>query len=171
MREELMSVMREFYHDGIPEGVVSRDVEYAEKLRAATVVKGMRRTGKTFLTYGRMKSLVDDGIPLGRIVHVNFEDERLSGLKVDDLRLIGEVHAISTTRIVPTSPTLANSSRIASMSRTSSFIVPRPPATRPTDRKVARPCSYINSSSIRRIRHISRQWRRSRRTSAHGPPH
>ena len=43
MREELMSVMREFYHDGIPDGVVSRDVEYAEKLRAATVVKGMRR--------------------------------------------------------------------------------------------------------------------------------
>ena len=38
MREELMSVMREFYHDGIPDGVVPRDVEYAEKLRAATVV-------------------------------------------------------------------------------------------------------------------------------------
>ena len=89
----LMSVMREFYHDGIPDGVVSRDVEYAEKLRAATVVKGMRRTGKTFLTYGRMKRLVDDGIPLGRIVHVNFEDERLSGMTMDDLRLIGEVHA------------------------------------------------------------------------------
>ena len=93
MREELMSVMREFYHDGIPDGVVSRDVEYAEKLRAATVVKGMRRTGKTFLTYGRMKRLADDGIPLGRIVHVNFEDERLSGMTMDDLRLIGEVHA------------------------------------------------------------------------------
>ena len=46
MREELMSVMREFYHDGIPDGVVSRDVEYAEKLRAATVVKGMRRTAR-----------------------------------------------------------------------------------------------------------------------------
>ena len=40
-----------------------------------------------------MKRLVDDGIPLGRIVHVNFEDERLSGMTVDDLRLIGEVHA------------------------------------------------------------------------------
>ena len=93
MKEELMSVMREFYHDGVPSGIVSRDVEYAEKLRASTVIKGMRRTGKTFLAYGRMKRLLDDGIPLGRIVHVNFEDERLSGLKVDDLRLIGEIHA------------------------------------------------------------------------------
>ena len=68
MREELMSVMREFYHDGIPDGVVSRDVEYAEKLRAATVVKGMRRTGKTFLTYGRMKRLVDEHRRLSRLV-------------------------------------------------------------------------------------------------------
>ena len=93
MKEELLSVMREFYHDGIPEGVVPRDVEYVEKLRASTVVKGMRRTGKTFVTYERMKHLVADGIPLKRIVHVNFEDERLSKLTVDDLHLIGEVHA------------------------------------------------------------------------------
>ena len=93
MKEELLSVMREFYHDGIPEGVVPRDVEYVEKLRASTVVKGMRRTGKTFVTYERMKRLVADGIPLKRIVHVNFEDERLSKLTVDDLHLIGEVHA------------------------------------------------------------------------------
>ena len=93
MKEELLSVMREFYHDGIPEGVVPRDVEYVEKLRASTVIKGMRRTGKTFVTYERMKRLVADGIPLKRIVHINFEDERLSKLTVDDLHLIGEVHA------------------------------------------------------------------------------
>ena len=93
MKEELMSVMREFYHDGIPEGIVPRDVEYVEKLRASTVVKGMRRTGKTFVTYERMKRLVADGIPLKRIVHINFEDERLSRLTVDDLHLIGEIHA------------------------------------------------------------------------------
>ena len=93
MKEELMSVMREFYHDGIPEGVVPRDVESVEKLRASTVVKGMRRTGKTFVTYERMKRLVADGIPLKRIVHINFEDERLSRLTVDDLHLIGEIHA------------------------------------------------------------------------------
>ena len=93
MKEELTSVMREFYHDGIPEGIVPRDVAYAEKLRASTVVKGMRRTGKTYVTYERMKRLVDGGIPLGRIVHVNFEDERLSRLTLDDLHLIGEIHA------------------------------------------------------------------------------
>ena len=93
MKERLMSVMREFYHDGIPKGVVPRDVEYAEKLRASTVIKGMRRTGKTFVTYERMNRLVSEGVPLGRIVHVNFDDERLSHLTCDDLHLIGELHA------------------------------------------------------------------------------
>ena len=93
MKEALMSVMREFYHDGIPDGIIHRDVQYVEKLRASTVVKGMRRTGKTFVTYERMKQLVDDGIPLKRVVHINFEDERLSKLTDQDLHLIGEVHA------------------------------------------------------------------------------
>lgn len=93
MREALKAVMREFYHDGVPDGIVPRDLEYAEKLRAATVVKGMRRTGKTFVTYERIRALVADGVPLGRIVHVNFEDGRLQHLMVEDLSLINEIHA------------------------------------------------------------------------------
>ena len=40
-----------------------------------------------------MKRLVSEGLPLGRIVHVNFEDERLSRMTLDDLHLIGEIHA------------------------------------------------------------------------------
>lgn len=93
MKNALKAVMREFYDDGIPEDAVSRDIDYCERLRAATVVKGMRRTGKTFVTYLKMRTLTDKGIELGRIVHVNFEDERLKHLSVDDLHLINEVHA------------------------------------------------------------------------------
>ena len=50
MKTALMEVMREFYDEGVPTGIVHRDIEYVEKPRAATVVKGMRRTGKTFVT-------------------------------------------------------------------------------------------------------------------------
>ena len=77
MKEAIREVLREFYQDGVPDDIVPRDVDYAEKLRAATVIKGMRRVGKTFVTYERIRGLLADGIPLGRIVHVDFEDERL----------------------------------------------------------------------------------------------
>ena len=93
MKTAIKAVLREFYDDGIPADAVPRDVDYCEKLRAATVVKGMRRTGKTFVTYLKMRSLMEDGVKLGRIVHLNFEDERLKHMTVDDLHLINEVHA------------------------------------------------------------------------------
>ena len=85
--------MREFYEFGIPEDVRPRDVDYFEKRNSATVVTGMRRTGKTYVTYQRMRALVEEGVPLERIVHVNFDDDRLKGVKLEHLKLIGDVHA------------------------------------------------------------------------------
>ena len=85
--------MAEFYEDGLPEVVVHRNVEYYEKTTLATVIKGMRRTGKTFVTYERMRELIKGGIPPGRIVHLNFEDERIKTITVEQLHLIGEAHA------------------------------------------------------------------------------
>ena len=85
--------MREFYEFGIPEDVRPRDVEYLEKRNSATVVTGMRRTGKTYVTYQRMLALVESGVPLERIVHVNFDDDRLKGVRLEHLRLIGDIHA------------------------------------------------------------------------------
>ena len=85
--------MREFYEFGIPPDVQPRDVEIPEKRNVATVVTGMRRTGKTYVTYQRMRALVDSGVPLERIVHVNFDDDRLKNLSLEHLRLVGEIHA------------------------------------------------------------------------------
>ena len=93
MKNAIKTVLAEFYEDWLPEVVVHRDVEYYEKLTLATVIKGMRRTGKTFVTYERMRELIKGGIPPGRIVHLNFEDERIKTIAVDQLHLIGEAHA------------------------------------------------------------------------------
>ena len=93
MKAILGEVMRDFYEFGIPEDVRPRDVYYLEKRNSATVVTGMRRTGKTYATYQRMRALVDSGIPMERIVHVNFDDDRLKGLKLEHLRLVGDIHA------------------------------------------------------------------------------
>lgn len=93
MKAIIGEVMREFYEFGIPEDVRPRDVDYLEKRNSATVVMGMRRTGKTYVTYQRMRALVDAGVPLERIVHVNFDDDRLKGVRLEHLRLIGDIHA------------------------------------------------------------------------------
>jgi len=93
MKAIIGEVMREFYEFGIPEDVRARDVDYLEKRNSATVVMGMRRTGKTYVTYQRMRALVDAGVPLERIVHVNFDDDRLKGVRLEHLRLIGDIHA------------------------------------------------------------------------------
>jgi predicted AAA+ superfamily ATPase len=46
----------------------------------ARVVIGMRRSGKTYLLFQEMQRLVDDGVDRGRILYVNFEDDRLQPL-------------------------------------------------------------------------------------------
>ena len=93
MKNAIKEVLREFYRDGVPETVVGRDVRYYEKATLATVIKGMRRTGKTYVTYARIQELLAKGVELGRIIHLNFEDDRLRGMTADQLRLIEEAHA------------------------------------------------------------------------------
>ena len=88
MKEVIGEIMREFYEFGIPEDVRPRDVDYFEKRNSATVVTGMRRTGKTYVTYQRMRALVEEGVPLERIVHVNFDDDRLKGVKLEHLNFL-----------------------------------------------------------------------------------
>ena len=72
--------MSQFYADGVPADAVPRVGRFPEVRNNATVVKGMRRTGKTYFTYLRMLELLSAGIPLERIVHVNFDDERLAAM-------------------------------------------------------------------------------------------
>ena len=52
---------------------------------------GIRRTGKSYMMYQQIKALLDKGIPLSQIVYVNFEDERLLEMTVDDLNTILEI--------------------------------------------------------------------------------
>ena len=93
MKGRLKAVLSQFHVDGIPVDILPRAGKLAERRNNATVVAGMRRTGKTYFTYQRMRELLDDGLPLERIVHVNFDDERLAGLKAEDLHLLTDVHA------------------------------------------------------------------------------
>jgi len=56
------------------------------------VFVGIRRAGKSFLLYQRMQQLLAQGIQWDEMLYVNFEDERLVGMSLEDLNLLLEVH-------------------------------------------------------------------------------
>ena len=93
MKEALREVMSQFYADGVPSDAVARSEIFPEVRNNATVVKGMRRTGKTYFTYLRMRELLAKGLPIERIVHVNFDDDRLAAMTAADLHWVVDLHA------------------------------------------------------------------------------
>ncbi len=56
------------------------------------VFVGIRRAGKSFLLYQRMQQLLAQGVQWNEMLYVNFEDERLVGMSLEDLNLLLEVH-------------------------------------------------------------------------------
>jgi predicted AAA+ superfamily ATPase len=56
----------------------------------ADVVVGMRRSGKTWFLYQQIVDRLASGVDRGRLLYLNFEDERLLPLTASDLSLIPE---------------------------------------------------------------------------------
>ena len=52
------------------------------------VITGLRRSGKSTLLYKVARDLVRDGAAWNQIIYINFEDERLSSLKAEELGTI-----------------------------------------------------------------------------------
>lgn len=52
---------------------------------------GIRRTGKSYMMYQQIHTLLEKQVPLSQIVYVNFEDERLLEMIAEDLNTILEI--------------------------------------------------------------------------------
>lgn len=74
-QEEIREV--ELYH---------RPFEFEEYGRYVLV--GIRQAGKSYMLYRRAKQLMEEGHPLEKMVYIDFDDERLLGIKAEDLDLI-----------------------------------------------------------------------------------
>lgn len=70
--------------------VIPRDFVFEEF--GNYVFVGIRRAGKSFLLYQRMQQLLTQGIGWDEILYINFEDERLVDMSLEDLNLLLEVH-------------------------------------------------------------------------------
>lgn len=61
------------------------------KYKEVLAITGVRRSGKTCLMYQLMNKLISQGIEQDSILYINFEDERLAFLDVNDLSKIYEI--------------------------------------------------------------------------------
>jgi len=91
MKRILKQLLDDFYERVLPE-VQIREQKFQSVTGKATVIIGMRRTGKTFFCYQQMESLLSQGIALDRLLYLNFEDDRLLEFYADNFQTILEIY-------------------------------------------------------------------------------
>ena len=69
---------------------IERDVVFDDNLNYVFV--GLRQSGKSYLMFQRINQLLKRGHSIDEIVYVNLDDERLLGLKAEELDLILKAH-------------------------------------------------------------------------------
>ena len=90
-RQKLLEVLFENRKEVMRYEVIKRNISLDGFDRRVLV--GVRRAGKSFLLFGHIQKLVENGVPLEQIVYINFEDERLANLQLEDLNTILEIQA------------------------------------------------------------------------------
>ena len=70
---------------------VERDITLDGNLNYVFV--GLRQAGKSYLMFQQIHQLLTHGHSINEIVYLNFDDERLIGMTLDDLDLILQAHA------------------------------------------------------------------------------
>ena len=79
---------------GIP--LVRRHVSF--EANGNYVFVGVRQAGKSYLLYQRIQELLSQGHGLEEMVYLNFDDERIAGMKADELDLIVQAHETLSDR-------------------------------------------------------------------------
>lgn len=85
MHPTIEFLIDDFHERDLPR-VVLREQSAPVMAGKATVVVGMRRSGKTWFCYQRMQELMASGVGKERQVYINFEDERLQPFTSSDLQ-------------------------------------------------------------------------------------
>ena len=94
MGDNLPTLLRDVLTDGEAEPLpdpTPRDAALAQRAGKVDAVIGMRRVGKSWLLLSRMRELLAAGVPRSRLLHVEFEDDRLADLRAQDLHLLDYV--------------------------------------------------------------------------------
>jgi len=91
MKNVISQLIDGFHERELPE-VVPRNKEFSAVPGKADVVIGMRRSGKTWFCYQKIKELITSGIKKKEILYLNFEDDRLLEFNVNNFQEIIDVY-------------------------------------------------------------------------------
>lgn len=100
MQKEVFKILIKEGQDEIQEiELYQRPFDFEEQGRYVLV--GIRQAGKSYLLYQRAKQLLAAGHDIKEIVYINFDDERLYGMQVEDFDLILQAyHTMYTSKPV-----------------------------------------------------------------------
>ena len=91
MKKELLKlIIRDFHVSPLP-ALKRRTLQVPTGTGKIITLVGVRRSGKTSYLFNLIEDLLKQGIPMSRILYVNFEDERL-GLKTEELDLLQQAY-------------------------------------------------------------------------------
>jgi uncharacterized protein len=79
------------YHDFEFPKIIPRDLDIPDTDKIISIV-GSRRAGKTFYFYQIIQNLLKNSVPKENILYINFEDDRLLPLEVDELNDLIEAY-------------------------------------------------------------------------------
>ncbi|MCK9365523.1 MAG: ATP-binding protein [Syntrophales bacterium] len=91
MKNVISQLIDDFHERNLPEPV-ARNKEFSGVRGKADVVIGMRRAGKTWFCYQKIKELIASGIKKEEILYLNFEDDRLLEFTVNHFQEILDVY-------------------------------------------------------------------------------
>jgi len=91
MKNVISQLIDDFHERNFPE-LVTRNKEFSEVRGKADVVIGMRRAGKTWFCYQKIKELIASGIKKEKNLYLNFEDDRLLEFAVNHFQEILDVY-------------------------------------------------------------------------------
>lgn len=91
MEKAIEQIIREFHETQLP-FIVRRDLSIPFNLKKVFVIYGLRRAGKTYYLYQLIQQFLEQGYSQKEVFYINFEDERLEGIKAKDLSKIVELY-------------------------------------------------------------------------------
>ncbi len=91
MKNIISQLIDDFHERPLPE-LVPRNKEMPDVEGKANVIIGMRRAGKTWFCYQKIKELLASGINKEKILYLNFEDDRLLEFSVHHFQEILDVY-------------------------------------------------------------------------------